>query len=164
MCLHHHFSRIAYYTAGVCRNGAVLFSDRRLQDTREKDNDVGLIEYADLALTGPVEEFLNYRWDWNDLWAFASADVLCKVLWITDRTFLLVGTAPAHFHSRDFQYKFLSVASSTTRTGGQAQTMALFDDRYPYSAVSTGACSIFWRATVTSNSARLFTVLRDTRK
>ncbi len=98
---------------------------RRLQDKWEENDDTDPFEYAELALALPLEEFLNYRWGWEDLWAFASADVLCKVLWITDITFILVGNTPDHIYSGDFPYKYLSVASSRIASG-KVQTLALY--------------------------------------
>jgi hypothetical protein len=44
---------------------------RRLQD------DLQPFEYEEVELAVPVEEFLNYRWDWKD-WATLSATVSCS--------------------------------------------------------------------------------------
>jgi hypothetical protein len=61
-------------------------------------------EYAEVQLTVPVEEFLICRWDWEDLYAFVSGDgnVLHKILWITDNTFLTFDDLCEIIHDYDY--------------------------------------------------------------
>jgi hypothetical protein len=120
-------------------------------EDREDDDDDDPFE---VELAVPVEEFLNYHWEWKDLWAFASANVLLKVLWLTDGTFIAVGNAPNHFDG-DMKYCTLLIASSTT-TSGQVQTLALIEETDgDVLRVSTEACNVFWRAIETNKSAKI---------
>jgi hypothetical protein len=109
---------------------------RRLQDLWEEYNEVGTFDYAEVHLAVPVEEFLNYRWDWEDLLDFAYGDVLDKVIWITDDTFLVIGHASDNTNGYDNPYESLLHASSS-----QEQTLECL--KAIDADVSIGACSVF---------------------
>jgi hypothetical protein len=47
---------------------------RRLQDLWEQYNEDRTFNYAEVELVVPVEDFLNHRWDWEDLFDFAYGD------------------------------------------------------------------------------------------
>jgi hypothetical protein len=95
--------------------------------------------FTEVALVATVEEFLIFHWDWVDLWAFISADLLRKFLWLTDDTFIAVGNAVDHFDG-DPQYDTLLLAYST-ETSGQVQRLTLIKERD--ADVSTGARQCF---------------------
>jgi hypothetical protein len=103
-----------------------------------------------------VEELLNLRWDWEDLLDLANDedDVLEKVIWITDNTFLVMGHASDITIGYDNPYYTILYASSRESSGGQEHILnciTRFD-----ADVSIGACSVFWRAIETiSNSVTL---------
>jgi hypothetical protein len=118
---------------------------RRLQDLWEKHNDVATFDYAEVQLAVPVKEFLNYRWDWEDLLDFAFGDVLDKVIWITDDTFLVIGHASDITDGYDNPYHSVLHAFSS-----QSHEQTLTCLKEIDADVSIGACSIFWRAIETS--------------
>ena len=119
--------------------------------------DDGPFNYTEVALTVPLEEFLNYDWDWEALLAFVTRDALSKILWITDDIPLIVGDLPDYgqfFLDDDSPYDCLLMARFTTSIGGQEQTLQclqLIDED-----VSTAACGVFWRAIMTSNCVTLW--------
>jgi hypothetical protein len=121
---------------------------QRLQTIWEEVHDVDPFLYAEVQLAVPAEEFLIFQWDWEDLWAFISADVRRKFLWLTDDTFLAVGDVSEIFDD-DTPYNTLLIASSMT-TSGQLQTLTLIKEMD--ADESTEACSIFWRAIETNKS------------
>jgi hypothetical protein len=124
---------------------------RRLRAIWEEVHDVDPFLYAEVQLAVPAEEFLNYHWDWDDLWAFISADVRLKFLWLTDDTFIAVGDVSEIFDD-DTPYNTLLIASSTT-TSGQVQTLTLIKEMD--ADASAEACSVFWRAIETDRSANI---------
>jgi hypothetical protein len=83
--------------------------------------------------------------------AFASDDVRRKFLWLTDDTFIAVGDVSEIFGD-DTPYNCLLLASSTA-TSGQVQTLALIKEMD--ADVSTGACSVFWRAIEPNMNAKI---------
>jgi hypothetical protein len=107
-------------------------------------------ERNEVKLVVPAEEFLKIQWDWDDLWAFISADVQRKFLWLADDTFIGVD-AMSDFHS-DTPYDRLLIASSTT-TSGEAQTLTLI--KKMDADESTEAFSVFWRAIETNKNAEI---------
>jgi hypothetical protein len=136
---------------------------RRLQDIWESSSwaDDGPFNYTGVALTVPVEEFLNYDWDWEALLAFVMGDVLSKILWITDDMPLIVGDVGQFFLDDVSPYdcllmaRFTMTAVSISGAGCQAeqtlQCLQLLDVD-----VSTAACGVFWRAIMTSNCVTLW--------
>jgi hypothetical protein len=126
---------------------------RRLEAVWEAYNGTGSFDYTEVELAVPVEDFLNYHWDWEALYAFALGDVRSKFLWITESTFIVVGDIPDIFvHDGGILCDSLLHASSTA-TSGQIQTLTLI--KAIGSEVSTEACSVFWRAIETSKSDRI---------
>jgi hypothetical protein len=129
---------------------------RRFQDGWESSPwaDDGPFNYTEVALTVPVEEFLNYDWDWEALFAFVTGDVLNKIVWITDDMPLIVGDACQIFLDDDSPYDCLLMAKFGMTISGQEQTLqclqCLDED------VSTAACGVFWRAIMTSNCVTLW--------
>jgi hypothetical protein len=109
-------------------------------------------EHYEVQLLVPVEEFLIIRWDWEDLCAFANRDVLDKILWIIeDTTFIAVSNLSKNV-TDDAAFMYV-VSANFTVASGQVHTLTLFNESD--SAVSTGACSVFWRAIETSNCVTL---------
>jgi hypothetical protein len=85
------------------------------------------------------------------LWAFISADVRLKFLWLTDDTFIAVDDVSDIFDD-DTPFNTLLIASSTT-TSGQVQTLTLIKEMD--ADESTEACSVFWQAIETDRSANI---------
>jgi hypothetical protein len=115
--------------------------------------------YTEVALTVPVEEFLVCPWDWEALVAFVTTgDGTSKIIWITERHEMCLivhdlGDLSEFFLDDDSQYDCLLMARFTISVGGQEQTLQclqLLD-----ADVSTTACSVFWRAIMTSNCVEL---------
>ncbi len=57
---------------------------------KSQDQDDDPFPFTELALAVSLEDFLNHQWGWNDLLAFASDDVMDKILWITIDAFLVI--------------------------------------------------------------------------
>jgi hypothetical protein len=119
-----------------------------LDDLDDPDPD-DLFEHAEVELAIPLVEFLATRWDWEDLCAFASGDIL----WITnDTTFIAVGTNLSKKVTDDADFVYV-LRATFTATNGQVHTLTLFNDwDLP---VSIGACTLFWRAIETSNCVKI---------
>jgi hypothetical protein len=137
---------------------------RRLQDRWEEVADlyydVELFEnYTEVQLVVPVEVFLDYRWDWADLWAFASGDdAERKIMWITDEEFLTFGDNSDITNSvESFVYDSLLLAASTIPSG-HIQTLQLFGGED--SDFSEGGYEVFWRAVATSNCNSIKMIIR----
>jgi hypothetical protein len=132
-------------------------SQRRQERWENNDgNDVDdPFDYAEFQLTVPVEEFLIYRWDLEDLFAFVycDGDALRTILWITKDSFLAFDNDFQMIEDfQDYGYALMLHAYSTT-TSGQEQMLTIFQDAD--SALSSGAYSVFWHAIMTSNSAKM---------
>jgi hypothetical protein len=141
-------------------------------DDNDDDNDDDDM-WADVQLSVPVEDFLGYHWDWNDLQAFltstggagAGAGVYAtppKRLWITEHTFLVVDSTGGNMSRfRCETCLAASVEQKATGAGGvlwqQAQTsrQALTLVQTSPSEKSTAEFGIFWRALATSNSVQV---------
>jgi hypothetical protein len=109
-------------------------------------------EHHEVELSVPVEEFLITRWDWDDLYAFADTEVIDKILWMTEDMFLLIGKRGISENmTEDTGFGILLHADFTIASGGEEQMLTLYNHRRN-SAISSGACSVFWRAIETSNS------------
>jgi hypothetical protein len=121
---------------------------RRLQDTYEEYYS-GPFEYSEVQLAVPLEEFLDYHWDWKDLCAFASSDVIDKILWITDGLFLVVDI----FHT-SLLWESLLHASSTA-SSGQEQRLTLAKPVGESISEFTKEVDVFWRAMTRSSCARV---------
>jgi hypothetical protein len=130
---------------------------RRLQDLWEREFDADDFEYTEVELAVPVEDFLSYHWDWNALYAFASGDVVDKIIWIANDMFLVVGEFSNHFYEADFFWCDDQLHASSVSTSGQEQrlNLAKIGIRNEDIPVSPRAVSVFWRAVVTSNSVEL---------
>jgi hypothetical protein len=116
--------------------------------------------YTEVALTVPVEEFLVCPWDWEALVAFVYlGDGTNKILWITEQHEMCLimgclGDLSQFFLDDDSQYDGLLMADFTIAVGGPKQILnclQLLD-----ADVSTTACSVFWRAIMTSNCVELW--------
>jgi hypothetical protein len=126
---------------------------RRLQKRWRGDDP---FDYAEVQLTIPVEDFLFYRWDWEDLCEFASGagSVLRKIIWIEDNTCFAFGDLddlPESFHNYTRCPLFARTMATSCCYWEPMLTIFQNDD----SALSTGACSVFWRALRTSNKVKL---------
>jgi hypothetical protein len=131
---------------------------RRLQSVREEYRHFDVpVDYAEVQLAVPVEDFLIYRWTWADLRAFTSGGARQKIVWITEDTFLSVDGGAALETGHD-EHSALLQAYSTAPCGGEQSlvvwTPLVFFRGYTTS-LPTGACSIFWRAITTSNIVKL---------
>jgi hypothetical protein len=125
----------------------------RLRDIWEDLNNNDPFLYAEVMLVVPAEEFLKIQWDWEALWAFISADVQRKFLWLTDDTFIAVGHVSEMFED-DTPYDCLLSTSSTTATSGRAhRTLTLI--KKMDADESTEAFSVFMRAIETNRNARI---------
>jgi hypothetical protein len=126
---------------------------RRLQILRGNDIADGPLEYAEVQLRSTVtlEDFLVYRWDWEDLCAFVSGDgdELPKILWITEYAYLELGDVCDHDYGYDFP-----LSARFTATSGREQMLTLHQ-KVGETPVSTEECSVFWRAITTSNCVKL---------
>jgi hypothetical protein len=120
----------------------------------------GWDDFTEVDLIVPVEEFLVYRWDWKDLQAFVTGDFLYKIVWITDVAFIAVED---NKNDVDFRDAALGgrISADIQATSGQEQKLTLAymasegtveDKEIPE---STREVSVFWRAIMTSNSAKL---------
>jgi hypothetical protein len=138
----------------VCAAMEQFFSPtRRLQVIWEVYSDGDPFEYAEVQLAVPLEEFLNHQWDWEDICAFSSGDMIGKILWITDDIFLVVGDTSGFLHGNflcDFQ-----LHASFMATSGQEQTLTLAAFGDETITVSTREVGVFWRAITKNNSARV---------
>lgn len=101
-----------------------------------------------------MEQFLIYRWDWDDLRVlFVTGGAMRKILWITEDAFL---TNDASFDIEaltNCEYMAVLQAHSTA-TSGEEQSL-LFWKPVVSSPQPAGACNIFWRAITTRNSVKL---------
>jgi hypothetical protein len=108
-------------------------------------------EHDEVELAVPVEEFLIYRWDWEDLSKFAYGDALDKILWITEDMFLVGGNMFKYIPD-DIDFVCL-LDANFIEIDGVEQRLTLYNRKD--SAVSIGARSVFWRAIETSKSVLL---------
>jgi hypothetical protein len=122
---------------------------RRLQDRLQQPS-----AYKEVELAVPVEEFLNHRWGWKDLWAFLMSDEMPTIAWITETSFIWV--------KDNHNCEMLSplengLSAKLTATSGAKQTLFLVKLPSPDNSgtLSAGASSIFWRAVTTSNCVTL---------
>jgi hypothetical protein len=127
---------------------------RRLQDVWEESSDGDPFEYAEVQLAVPLEEFLNHQWDWEDIRALASGDMVGKILWITDDIFLVVGDASDVLDDGNFLCDSHLHASSMA-TSGQEQTLTLATFGDESITVSTREVDVFWRALTRNNIGRV---------
>jgi hypothetical protein len=107
-------------------------------------------EHAEVQLAIPVEDFLIYRWDWEDFSAFSYGNnvLMGKIIWITEDMFLLIGD-----NNQDItEYADFSSLLHARFTGSNGLERTLTLSKQRDSAISSGACSVFWRAIEASNS------------
>jgi hypothetical protein len=127
---------------------------RRLCFLWENDIFNGPIHFEEVELksTITVEEFLLYGWDWEDLCSFASGDgdQKPKIIWLGSKTFLEVGHV---YDFEDFGYE-LPLHAVFTTTSGREQMLSL-NQKSSRTQVSKGACNVYWRALMSSNSVEL---------
>jgi hypothetical protein len=115
---------------------------RRFQD----DDDDGAFDFTEVQLAMPVEDFLVYRWEWEDLKAFLNGGIKPKLLWITENAFLAVE------QSGDMDRQNY-IAANMRATSGEELALILVQHRE--SDKSTAELGVFWRALATSNSVGL---------
>jgi hypothetical protein len=120
---------------------------------RGRDDDDDLFEYTEVELAVPVEEFLNYCWDWKDLRSFLIGGATPKLLWITENSFLVIDDHVNAFDLDDDIHR--CIAAEIQTPSGQAQEQTLILARLYDSDMSTGEVSVFLRAVATSNSSKL---------
>jgi hypothetical protein len=107
-------------------------------------------EYNEVELSVPVEEFLNYGWDWKDLCAFMSCDAVRKTIWITKDAFIAIRDVPTNFSHDPFSDRMIAMIKGTS---GQEQLLILAHVDHP--GISLEEASVFWRAITTSNCVNL---------
>jgi hypothetical protein len=115
----------------------------------------GPFEYTEVQLAVPLEDFLVYRWDWNDLKAFLSTEgVPPKILWITQHAFLAVEESKDMYRFENRGY----IAANIQAMDGQEHVLILVQ---LLGSVDTPMAEfdVFWRAVATSNSVQL--TIRD---
>jgi hypothetical protein len=128
---------------------------RRYQDIWElgRNGDEDPFAYTEVALTVPVEDFLIYYWDWNDLRAFLNGGMTPKLLWITENAFLVVDDEENEFDFEDDIPIIQCISAIFHETSGQFHRLTLA--QLHHSDISTGGVSVFWRTLATSNSVEL---------
>jgi hypothetical protein len=125
---------------------------RRLESVWEEYRHFDVpVDYAEVQLAIPVEEFLIYRWTWADLRAFVTAGAMQKIVWITKNTFLSVDGGADIYTGTGGTYGDLLHARSTV-TISEEQCLVVWTH---YNSLPTQVCSIFWRAITTRNSVKL---------
>jgi hypothetical protein len=110
-------------------------------------------EFNEVELSIPVEEFLSYRWDWKELFAFVSCDAVRKDIWITKDAFLCIEEMPIpnmHFDAGSLDDRMIAMIQEV---GGQEQLLILVHLNHP--EISLGETDVFWRAITTSNCVQL---------
>jgi hypothetical protein len=127
---------------------------RRYQDLFEldKNDDGGPSEYTEVELAVPLEDFLSYPWDWEDLRAFVTGDVGRKIMWISKDALLDI---EERGNVSYFDYDSLSdrITAKIQTASGQEQELVLIHLDHP--EISTGEAGVFWRAVATSNSVKV---------
>jgi hypothetical protein len=123
---------------------------RRYQVTWEQERE-DPFECDEVKLSVPVEEFLNYRWDWKDLRAFLTGGATPKILWISKKTFLVLDDPENEF---DFHGDIPSCVAAEIQASG-SQEQALILAHLDHSDMSTGEVSVFWRAVATNTGVKL---------
>jgi hypothetical protein len=127
---------------------------RKFQDLWEESPSYSAdepFEHGEVQLAIPVEDFLITCWDWEELGAFAYGDNE-KIIWITEDT-LLVGGFLSEDITNYADFLYLLHADFTVTSGGKEQMLTLY--HHNDSAMSIGACSVFWRAIETSNCYKI---------
>jgi hypothetical protein len=124
-----------------------------LQDLCEEQENLGVFEYEEVQLAVPVEEFLNYHWDWEDLLAFLTGGVTPKLGWVTETAFLVVKESGNLFHLIHGALK-ARIEANIQSTSGQEQTLILVSTTH-LSPISAETVGVFWRAITTSNTHQL---------
>jgi hypothetical protein len=114
----------------------------------DSEDDEGPLEYTEVELTIPVEDFLIYNWDWKDLQAFLAGGVTPKILWITESAFLVEDGG-----NIDFREGLSFIAAKIHTTSGQQERLLLA--QLSHGEESTVEVSLFWRAIMTSNCVKL---------
>jgi hypothetical protein len=120
----------------------VCLPTRRFQGVDDDD----AFEFTEVQLAMPVEDFLVYRWEWEDLKVFLKGGVKSIMLWITEHAFLVVE------ESGDMQRQNYIAANMRATSG---EELALILVQFRESDKSTAELGVFWRALATSNSVRL---------
>jgi hypothetical protein len=104
-------------------------------------------DFEEVQLAVPVEDFLSYRWDWRELKAFLYEEVKPKLLWLTERAFLVVDEDIFRFHGRNLLAAYIGA------TSGEEHVLILV--QMSQSDAPIEGLNVFWRAVATSNSVRL---------
>jgi hypothetical protein len=124
--------------------------DQEDEDEDEDDN----APFAEVKLSVPVETFLNYSWDFADLFAFASSGAKPKIMWIGDVGDGVVLTVDADSSLVELMNSRSRPVLADLTKNDQKHTLTLFeigDNSY----VKTGALAVFWHAVATSNCVKL---------
>jgi hypothetical protein len=129
--------------------GQVCSPTRRYQGMLGRDDDDDDFDWTEMQLAMPVEDFLVYRWEWEDLKAFLDGGVKSLMMWITEHAFLAVEESPDmdRFAHNDY------IAANIRTTSGEELALILVQLRG--SDKLTAELGVFWRALATSNSVGL---------
>jgi hypothetical protein len=127
---------------------------RRLQDSMIS-NEGEPRGYTEVHLAVPIQVFLNDRWGWSDLQAFASSNEsgMGKIIWITATLFVWVeeentGTKFDHLEPWALQ------RATFTSTSGETHHLILAKVRITVT-LTAEVSSTFWHAVTTSKCAKL---------
>jgi hypothetical protein len=129
---------------------------RRLQYICEEngDQDDDPFPFTELALAVSLEDFLNHQWGWNDLLAFASDDVMDKILWITIDAFLVIKNDERDYFDYDELGCFIE-ATVQESSGREQKLMVLKIGLADIPVLSTRELGVFWHAIMTSSSVKV---------
>jgi hypothetical protein len=124
---------------------------RRYQDILDVDD----YDWTEVQLAVPVEDFLAYRWVWEDLQAFLTGDIKPKLLWITENAFLLVEESGDMYRFAGQSYMAANIEETAGMTYPNAREHALTLVQIYQSDHLIAELGVFWRAVATSNSVEL---------
>jgi hypothetical protein len=127
---------------------------RRLQHWYPDISDEPL-DYTEVQLAGPIEAFLNHRWDWSDFLAFLGDEgETFKILWITDDTFICVEDGNHAVESTALVEDYDIQCALFMAKNGETHVLVLAKIDV-FASLSAAASSIFWHAVSTSNCVKL---------